>query len=371
MIRRALKISLAMVLLAGCPKSGSDVPQIDSFTATPDTIHAGDTATLAWTVTGASQVTIDGAAQTGNTLDVTPADTTTYHLKATSPGGDATATVTVTVLGAIAKPVITSFTASPDDVPSGTSSTLAWTVTGTVTKLMLGDGVHPDIDVTGLSQKDVVPDAPTTYTLTATNGGGSASLSKLVNVHNPSLRLQYSDPSSSTAKILVVKNSASTNNNLILDVKTVSAAVTAFGIAMNIPLAITILGNPAVNGPFAPDTGATTSAPGIITTGGVINIGSSPATGAIMVGGAAMPKFISVGVAKHKATLADGDTTWPADTNLFSISLKMVGSPATGNVFIGSTVATDPGFRAAALRKDGSEAVGKSDFALGDFIISL
>jgi hypothetical protein len=84
-----------------------------------------------------------------------------------------------------------------------------------------------------------------------------------------------------------------------------------------------------------------------------------------------MPRFFSVGVAKHKSGLADGDDTWLAGQTLFSIALKMVGTPVAGDVFIGNTVARDPTFRAAALRKDGTEAVSKADIALGDFIISL
>jgi hypothetical protein len=102
---------------------------------------------------------------------------------------------------------------------------------------------------------------------------------------------------------------------------------------------------------------------------GVIHFAAT--TAAVVVGGPAMPRFLSVGVAKHKSALADGDDTWPAGATLFSIALKMVGSPAVGDVFIGNTVARDPTFRAAALRKDGTEAVSKADIALGDFIISL
>jgi len=216
-----------------------------------------------------------------------------------------------------------------------------------------------------------MPDVVTTYVLTATNGGGSVSSPPVtVTVHSPSLRLQYSNPAAPDPvkpQIVVVKNSASTPSRLVLDVKVGTQPITAFGLAMNIPLAITIPGNPAVNGPFVGDSSLTP--PGLIS--GTIQMSSSPATGAVMVGGAAMPKFISVGVAKHKATLADGDATWPANSVLFSIALKMVGNPATGDVFKGATVATDPGFRAAALRKDGTEALSKQDILLGDLIISL
>jgi len=375
-MRRWHNLLLAVAALAaGCSKSGASlpvitaIPVITAFTATPPTIGAGASSTLAWTVTNASQVSIDQGlgVQSGNSVAVTPSVTTTYTLTATGLGGTAAAPVTVTV-GAVAKPVITAFTASPSDVPTGGSSTLTWTVTGTVTSVSIGDGSSsPPQDVTVKTQLVVTPGAVTTYTLTATNAGGSVSQPVTVNVHSASLRLQYTDPTSITAKILVVKNAASTTNRLVLDVKVGALPITAFGFAMNIPLARTIPADPAASGPFNVDTSL--SPPGLIP--GTINIGSSPATGALMIGGAAMPTFISMGVAKHKAALGDGDDTWAAGATLFSIVLKMVGSPATGDVFKGATVAADPTFRAAALRKDGIEAVGKADVALGDFIISL
>ena len=374
-MRRIFKLSVPFALAAlaaGCPKSSAPLPEITSFTATPATLSAGQSATLAWTVANASQVSIDpGGVQQGNSLVVTPAVTTTYHLTATGLGGDATADAVVTVTAAVPKPVITAFSASPSDIPSGSTSTLTWKVTGTVTKLTLSDGSSAaPLDVTGTLSKPVAPDTVTTYTLTASNSGGSSSLTTQVSVHSPSLRLQYTDPSSATAKILVVKNAASTPSRLVLDVKVGALPVTAFGFAMNIPLARTIPADPSTQGPFAVDPAAPANPPGLIANG-AIHIGASPATGAVLVGGPAMPTFISVGVAKHKSSVADGDDTWAPGATLFSIALKLVGSPATGDVFIGSTVAADPTFKAAALRKDGTEAVSKADIALGDFIVSL
>ena len=375
-MRRFVKLSLsfaAAALAAGCAKSAAPPPVlppvVTSFTATPETVVAGQSATLAWSATNASQVSIDpGGVQQGNSLVVTPAATTTYHLTATGAGGSATADAKVTVTAAVAAPMITVFAASPTDVPTGSAATLTWTVTGTVTRLTLSDGSSsPAVDVTGTAQKSVTPNTVTTYTLTAANSGGSDSKQATVSVHSPSLRLQYTDPTSTTAKILVVKNAASTINRLVLDVKVGALPVTAFGFAMNVPLARTIPADPATNGPFSVDGSLTP--PGIMP--GIIQFGSSPATGAVVVGGPAMPRFLSVGVAKHKLALADPDDTWQAGATLFSIALKMVGAPIPGDVFIGNAVASDPTFKAAALRKDGTEAVGKADIALGNFTISL
>lgn len=373
-MRRIFKLSVSFALVAlaaGCPKPAPSLPEITAFTATPASIPAGQSATLSWTVKNASQVSIDPGlgVQTGNAVAVTPASTTTYRLTATGLQVSTTADVVVTVTAAVPKPVITAFAAGPDDVPTGSPSMLTWRVTGTVSRLTLADGsTAAPLDVTGTTSRSVTPDIVTTYTLTASNTGGATSMSKTVSVHSPSLRLQYSDPASTTAKIRVVKNAASTTSRLVLDVKVGAQPVTAFGFAMNIPLARTIPADPSTNGPFVAD--ASLTPPGLIANG-AINIGASPATGALVVGGVAMPTFLSVGVAKHKANLADADDTWAAGATLFSIALKMVGNPATGSVFIGSSVASDSTFRAAALRKDGTEAVGKADIALGDFIISL
>lgn len=77
-----------------------DLPVVQSFTATPNSVpHIGDPVTLVWSTTGSS-VAIDGVnsflAPSGNIV-VHPTATTTYRLTATSDSGTAVATVTVTV----------------------------------------------------------------------------------------------------------------------------------------------------------------------------------------------------------------------------------------------------------------------------------
>lgn len=360
-----LFLPLALALLAaGCPSS-SNSPAINSFTATPASIHAGQKTTLAWQVSNASSISIDNGvgAQTGQSVDVTPSATTTYTLTATGSGGSATAQATVTVLPPVAKPVITAFTASPNDVPFNGSTTLSWTVTGTVTALSVSDGTTTQ-DVTGKTSVIWTVGAAASYTLTltATNDGGSVTQTALVTTHSPSLRLQYTNPTSTTAKITLVRNASSTANRLVLDLKVGAAPVTAFGFAMNIPV------SPGSNGMIALDGNLATA--GLI--GGTINVGSSPVTGAVIIGGPAMPNVLSMGVAKHKSVPADGDDTWPAGATLFSVAFTMTGTAAGGQaVFLGASAMTDAKFRAAALTKAGAEAVSKQDIAIGDFIISL
>jgi hypothetical protein len=74
-------------------------PSISSFTATPSTTSAGSSETLNWSASGASYFVISpnvGAVR-GNSVKVSPSQTTTYTLAATNQFGRTTATVTVTV----------------------------------------------------------------------------------------------------------------------------------------------------------------------------------------------------------------------------------------------------------------------------------
>ncbi len=74
-------------------------PVINSFTANPTTVTAGQSTTLSWNVTGASYFVVSpqvGAAR-GTSVVVTPTATTTYTLYGTDEYGRTTATVKVTV----------------------------------------------------------------------------------------------------------------------------------------------------------------------------------------------------------------------------------------------------------------------------------
>jgi hypothetical protein len=72
-------------------------PRITAFTATPSVITAGENSQLAWTVTGATDLRLNGQTITGQGTSVNPSATTTYTLIATSTAGSDSATVTVTV----------------------------------------------------------------------------------------------------------------------------------------------------------------------------------------------------------------------------------------------------------------------------------
>jgi peptidoglycan-associated lipoprotein len=84
---------------AAAPAPAPAQPTV-TLSADPSSINKGDAATLSWTSTNATQLTIAPEVGTvtaeGNTK-VTPTDSTTYTITASGPGGSANATARVTV----------------------------------------------------------------------------------------------------------------------------------------------------------------------------------------------------------------------------------------------------------------------------------
>src|SRR6267378_3285173 len=68
--------------------------------ASPSSINKGESSTLSWNSTDATQLTIApdvGDVTAQGSTKVSPSDSTTYTITATGPGGSASATATVTV----------------------------------------------------------------------------------------------------------------------------------------------------------------------------------------------------------------------------------------------------------------------------------
>lgn len=75
-------------------------PSISSFAAEPSSVVKGSPSTLRWSVSGASDISIDqgvGSVQASGTRQVYPSSDTTYTLIARGVGGTSSATVTVRV----------------------------------------------------------------------------------------------------------------------------------------------------------------------------------------------------------------------------------------------------------------------------------
>jgi peptidoglycan-associated lipoprotein len=98
----------AIMMLGACKKKVAPPPPpppppapapTASLSASPNSINKGDSTTLTWQTTNATDVSIDGVGpvDANGSKQVTPTDSTTYHLIAKGAGGtqDATARVTV------------------------------------------------------------------------------------------------------------------------------------------------------------------------------------------------------------------------------------------------------------------------------------
>jgi len=91
-------VQMNPIYTASTVPSGN-APVISSFSASPATTNSAGSATLSWTVSGASYLIVSpqlGAVR-GTSASVTPGQTTTYTLTATNAFGRTTASVTVTV----------------------------------------------------------------------------------------------------------------------------------------------------------------------------------------------------------------------------------------------------------------------------------
>jgi peptidoglycan-associated lipoprotein len=104
-----LIVTLATILLlAGCHKKTPPPPPppppppaapTASLTANPNSIEKGQSTTLSWETTNATDISISdvGAVQATGSQQVSPTDSTTYTLTAKGAGGSQTATARVTV----------------------------------------------------------------------------------------------------------------------------------------------------------------------------------------------------------------------------------------------------------------------------------
>ncbi len=98
-----------MILVSACGKKPTAPPPAPppppppaptaTLTANPNTVNAGQPVTLTWQTSNATDVSIDvlGSVEPNGSRQITPADSTTYHLVAKGAGGSQEATARVTV----------------------------------------------------------------------------------------------------------------------------------------------------------------------------------------------------------------------------------------------------------------------------------
>jgi outer membrane protein OmpA-like peptidoglycan-associated protein len=152
--------------------SGSAIPQVVTFVATPQSVSPGQSTQICWQVSGATSVSIApgiGSNLSANScVTVTPSATTTYTLTATNAVGTIQANLTVNV-GLVQ---ILSFQASPVTSPvAGAPVTLSWTTANATSVVLTGADIPPmTLPVNGSYTAN--PTTNEVYTLTAYGPGG-------------------------------------------------------------------------------------------------------------------------------------------------------------------------------------------------------
>ena len=162
--------------------------QILACYATPTNITQGEAATINYTTTNATRVTVTpdvGNVPVNGSFVVTPTQSTTYTLTAygsTTQTASCSVGVTVNPPNQNTNPPrIIRFTAAPTQIIAGQKSTLSYQVEGADT-ITINPGVG-SVQATGTS--DVTPGTTTTYTLIATNKAGSSTAQATITVIQP------------------------------------------------------------------------------------------------------------------------------------------------------------------------------------------
>ncbi len=158
-------------------------PKILEFTATPAEIRVGETSRLAWVTENADTLTLTNSGGSSlptngasGSLDVAPAETTTYTLTAASSAGESvSASVTVVVKPPL--PVITSFTASlldPNDnvINPGDPVLLEWETNADQHPSLVVSITNIGNNLAASGSAPVSPQSTTLYTLTVSSGAG-------------------------------------------------------------------------------------------------------------------------------------------------------------------------------------------------------
>ena len=165
----------------------AEKPLITQFSASPSNIAAGQSTTISWTVSNSESVTIEpgiGNVALSGSTSVSPSTTMQYTITATNSAGSSVATTVVSVTSAPepvvigTPPEIGYFTATPNNILLGGSSTLSWSVSN-ASSVEISSGVGV-VAFTGTLS--VSPITTTTYIITATNSYGWRSQTVTISV---------------------------------------------------------------------------------------------------------------------------------------------------------------------------------------------
>ncbi|WP_374689255.1 transporter substrate-binding domain-containing protein [Promineifilum sp.] len=167
------------------------------FTVNSTDIVQGQCVTFTWNVQNASAVFFFAQGEAWqnnqvtpqNTRVVCPANTTTYFLRVTKPGGGVEERqIAINVRPSVGAPVIALFNASPAQVTAGQCVQLQWDVQGSVTRVTVSNQfrvIWDNAPVRGNTQDCTGAPATVEYRLQATGPGGASQALGYVNVVSP------------------------------------------------------------------------------------------------------------------------------------------------------------------------------------------
>jgi len=149
-------------------------PTINTFTTSSASIIQGNSVTLAWTSSNATNASINqgiGAVLPNTSRVVSPTTTTTYRLTVTGLGSDPNVSVYQDVTVIVYQPPVLTLTLDANPITAGNSTTLRWSTTGDANNITWSSG---GITNTNLSSYELVsPTVTTTYTATISGLGGT------------------------------------------------------------------------------------------------------------------------------------------------------------------------------------------------------
>lgn len=161
-------------------------PAIVTWTVTPGSITAGQSANLQWSVADSSSVEIDngiGAVPASGQRSVSPGSTTTYVIKAVNSVGTTERSVTLTVNAAPGlppPPTIGSFSVDRTTITIGQSVTFTWCADGATSVSISGVG-----GVSSCGSRLFTPLGTRDYVLSASNAGGTTTRTVRVTANVP------------------------------------------------------------------------------------------------------------------------------------------------------------------------------------------
>lgn len=170
----------------------SGTPTVQYAYANPPTIAPGQISTLYWGLVGNAQAAylrMPNGQQTGigtpGSKQVNPTQTSTYYIVAVCGSNSIQVPIVVTVQGGPTcngLPVIQGFTANPQTITSGQSTTLSWGQVLNATYVQLSSQFEGGSGVPTPGQANVAPSQTTTYYLTAWCNSSTAQAQVTVNV---------------------------------------------------------------------------------------------------------------------------------------------------------------------------------------------